>query len=482
MRSILLTLGAFVLATAGCSRSTPPAPDAAPAITVASAAGSSVPIQPVPVPSGPAAEVPRMTMTFSGRIGKNAAFAMELERAGDRATGTYVTDGKSHPVRVRGSWRNDGVITLDEVAARGGSHIDAKLKGTTLTGTWKDKKSKLQQPLSAGPLVPFPHDKDFAQAYVGTLGKATRIRAKLDKKGLAVSGAYRYARSKDDLKLSGTVVEDTGKVTLTETDAKGAITGRFEATFLTPALVTGSWMSPDGSKVLPITLEPADAYPEKVSLTIPDAPGANLAPQESYDQGSPFCSSTVFFPQIEGLKAPAQKALNKSLREAAGRAKVDRSLCEGATEEIPVFEEGSWSISRSKGRFIGVVFSSYSSGGAHPSYGSECRVANTSSGQLFKLSTLVPTDARARLSKLVTERLRARFNVQDLTDAGFYQDPIDLGTQLDLCLTEDGGMKVQMDPYEVAPYVVGEQEVALSAAEARPFITSPDADELLPSH
>ncbi|MBI5535688.1 MAG: DUF3298 domain-containing protein [Deltaproteobacteria bacterium] len=480
MRIMLLMLGA--VAAAGCSRSTPPVPDAAPPIQLPAVAASSVRLQPLPVPSGPATEVPRVTMSFSGHIGKSAAFAMELERAGDRASGILTSEGRSHPVRLRGTWRNDGAITLDEVTAKGGSHIEAKLKGTSLTGTWKDKKSKASQTLSAGPLVPFPHEKDFAQAFVGTLGKATRIRARLEKKGLSVSGAYRYARSRDDLKLSGTVVEDTGKAALTETDAKGAITGRFEATFLTPALLTGTWMSPDGARVLPVTLERAEAYPEKVVLSIPDAPGASMAPQESYDQASPFCSCTVFYPQIDGLKAAAKKALNQSLQQAAGPAKMDRAQCEGATEETPVFEEGSWSISRSKGRFIGVVFSTYSSGGAHPSFSSECRVANTSSGQLFKLSSLVSAEARAKLNKLVTERLRATHKVQDLTEIGFYQDPIDLGAEPDLCLTEDGGMKVQIDPYEVAPYVVGDQEVAVSAAEARPLVTSPDADELFPLH
>ncbi len=102
--------------------------------------------------------------------------------------------------------------------------------------------------------------------YDGTLGGKYRVRMTLVFSGETVQGMYFYASQLRDIALSGRLV-DSQQLLLEETDAQGAVTGRFETSFperdpgdtygdspLTCDVIAGEWVSADGKTRLPVYL------------------------------------------------------------------------------------------------------------------------------------------------------------------------------------------------------------------------------------
>jgi len=102
--------------------------------------------------------------------------------------------------------------------------------------------------------------------YDGTLGGKYRVRMTLVFSGETVQGVYFYASQLRDIALSGRLV-DSQQLLLEETDAQGAVTGRFETSFperdpgetygdspLTCDVIAGEWVSADGKTRLPVYL------------------------------------------------------------------------------------------------------------------------------------------------------------------------------------------------------------------------------------
>jgi len=102
--------------------------------------------------------------------------------------------------------------------------------------------------------------------YDGTLGGKYRVRMTLVFSGETVQGVYFYASQLRDISISGRL-EEAQRLLLVETDAKGAVTGRFETSFperdpgetygdspLTCDVIAGEWVSADGKTRLPVYL------------------------------------------------------------------------------------------------------------------------------------------------------------------------------------------------------------------------------------
>jgi hypothetical protein len=358
-------------------------------------------------------------------------------------------------------------FTLTEVVPKGKKPgvFDGQLDGLRVTGTWKAPAAKAALPVTAGPLDAFGAGADataFEETYVGTLGRNQRIRMKLRRAGTKLSGAYRYARSHDDLLLAGDV--DGNKLALTESTRKGLVTGRFEGVFLRRGLVYGRWTTPEGAKALPFTLSHGDAYPEAVALP----GGGKIVPQELYKDQNKLCTLSSMWPEVDGAATPGKAALNAALKATAGDAKMD---CEGATAELPYESSTAYHVVATRpGRFV-VTFSSYQyTGGAHGMHGSSCHAADVEKGTLSTLSVkLLQPDARKRLGPLVNESLRKEHGVTNLSEAGFYEDAVPVGDDTSLCV-EGTNLVVRFGVYEVGPYVLGAPEVKIAAKDAAALV------------
>lgn len=470
MRKVLLV--ALVVLAAGCPKKEPPAPEAA----APAASGESAKPKPKnkaepkddPAAAPSASVAPKKVVddraihAFAGTIGKDQKIRIYLERKGDELTGLYLPDGSPVDVPLRGKVKADDKFTLEELDEKGkvAGVFDGWFRGGLLKGTHTDTKSKKSQVFVTEPLK--FSSEPFTMSYSGALGGKLRIRAKLERKGKALEGVYRYAKSKENLVLTGTV-DAEGDVVLKETTKGGKETGRIEGVLLSSGLLVGRWYSPDKSKSMSLLIEQSDTYPEIVDLG-----GVKIAPQEEYLEVAKNCTSSRLYPVLDGGKGKA--ALNAAMRKE-GDVHLDKDSCDGASAEIPYTLEHTYHVQKSKLPYFGVTFSTYSAlGGAHPSWWATCKVADTEKGELFSLSSKLTPTARKQLSALVMAKLKKEHGVENLSEAGFFEDEIVVSETTNVCLGDKGQLVVEFNPYEVTPWVMGAPAVEVTQAEAKPLL------------
>jgi hypothetical protein len=439
---------------------------AAPAVQAATASGAP-PAQAASSEEGFAAQ--HVLLAYQGKVGQKGDFRMVLDRSGDHLEGIYARGGED--VAVRGDMKDKTRFTLTEIVPKGkkAATLEGEIDGMRITGTWKDPGAATAMPFSAGPLDPFgAKAQSFEQTYLGSLGSKTRIRMKLKKDGEKLTGVYRYTRSKEDLRLLGTVSEADGRFELVESNAQGATTGRMKGVFLERPLALGRWTSPDGTRTFPFTLRNGDVFPEPVALV-----GAGkVVPQEDYEEHGKFCTMSIFFPEVTGTpNKTAENALNRALRKKADIGK--NMWCGDAREELPYQAETMYAVVATRPSLFALRYQFYEyAGGAHGMHGIDCYAADTDKGTLTKLaSKLLSPDARKKADVFVNAALKKENGVQKLTEAGFNADEVSIGDETSLCI--DGtDLVVQFQEYEVAAYAMGAPSAKIGKADAAPLVSA----------
>jgi hypothetical protein len=345
--------------------------------------------------------------------------------------------------------------------------LEGELDGQAIkVASWFDGKKKNSK-LRPAKLAPFDGKETTADlGYRGSIGDRLRIRAQLRRDGKQLTGFYRYARSRDDLQLKGSVDLDSGKFDLQETGAAGAPTGRLQGTFLQSGFLVGTWSSADGTRTLPLHLEYARPL-EKIT-ELPG--GVKVIPREEEKQPAPRCSVTSSFPELDGMRDKKnQEALNKLLRKE-GTASIDPKECQEAEPDLPYSDETSYTLTSTKKKgYLGVSFSGYSyRGGAHGMGYVACKVIDLERGEMVALAKLLNEDALPKLSKLVNEALRREHKTEQLSEVGFFEDEVKVSESTNLCLLDDK-LEVVFGSYEVAPYAMGMPSVALPFSEVAPL-------------
>lgn len=461
-----------LLALAGCGdRSPPPAPAAGSVVVSAGRppASAPAPIASASAPAKPASDGPRFSTVTGLSGGKSLHFRLFLERNGDDVTGYLLCDSAEQATRIHGKMLDERRFRLEERGKKGKAKavLEGELDGQTLRqASWSDGKKK-GTPLRPDKLVPFDaRDTSADVGYAGGIGDKLRIRAQLKRDGKQVTGFYRYARSREDLKLTGSVDPVTGKFDLQESNARGTATGRLQGTFLKSGFLVGTWASADGSRTLPLVLESS-----KPLAQITELPGGvKVIPREEEKQVKASCSASSGYPEFEGMKdRKLQDALNKTLRKE-GTASIEPDVCQEAEPGMPYTEETSYTLTSTKKKgFVGVSFGSYAyTGGAHGMSGSVCRVIDLDRGEMIELHTLLAPDALPKLSKLANEALRREHKTEALTEAGFFDDEIKVSDKPNLCLFDDH-LELSFSLYEIAPYAMGTPTVELKFSDAAPL-------------
>ena len=455
-----------------CDRKDPPeAPKVASSASAAKSAASSAPVASTSSPSvAPTASAPKKVVegrtidAWQGTIGKDLKFDLYLERLGDELTGLYVPGGSGVHVPLQGKMKDATHFTLTELDEKGkpAGTFDGTFTGGVLKGNYTDAKTK-----KARIFTTEAHHSDlpatFTQGYAGTLGGKIRIRAKIEKKDATFGGVYRYAKSKDDLVLTG-AIDKGAEFVMRETVKSGKETGRFEGFALSKYLLVGRWYSPDKTKSLPFLLEAGSAYPEIADL----GGGVKVVPQESYKELGKHCTASMVFPVVEGAKG--KKALDAAFKKLSG-GEMSKDVCEGSSADMPYTVEDDYTVTKAKLPHFGITFHSYSfTGGAHGMWGATCKVADADTGDVFALATKLTPENRKKLSALVVAALKKEHGVEKLSDAGFFVDDIDLDDKANVCVGPKGGLEVLFNPYEVGPWAMGAPTVAIAADDARPLL------------
>lgn len=386
---------------------------------------------------------------------------MVLERVGGQLQGLYTRDGADTP--VKGELKNGASFTLTEVVAKGKrpAVFEGKIDGPNISGTWTIGKKP--QPFTAGPIDSFGPSVTFDETYLGSLGTKLRVRMKLKKAGGKLTGAYRYMKSKEDLMLEGTLAPD-GKMSLTETTAKGVVTGRFEGIFAEQELGLGRWSSPDGSKTLPFTFRHADVYPETVAIP----GGASVVPQEEHAERGKFCTSSVIYPEVVGT-GPNLKILNTRLKKAAGGTKLD--FCNDASDESPNESDTTYHVEATRPDRVAFSYTQFSyTGGAHGLYGLQCLLADLDKGTLTEgRAKLLAPASRKKLQALVNAALKKEHKVQNLMEVDFTVEEVPLEDETYVCV-EGTNLVVLFQIYTVTPYYMGTPTATIPAKEAAPLV------------
>lgn len=254
------------------------------------------------------------------------------------------------------------------------------------------------------------------------------------------------------------------------------MTGGVSGVFLTPRHLVGHWESPDGARRLPLWLE-AGRPVERVRA-LPG--GGKLVPREAREELGRSCPFEVTYPELEGLAdRDAQGALNRAL-QAEARAPRAEVQCGGGEPDGPYGFDGSYRVlSAKRTRAVSLEFyGAHYRGYARPATTSRCKVFDPAGGEPFALGRSLRLGAPATLSRLVTSKLRAELEVNDLREAGYDERDVTLPDVPNLCLLDDKVLLRLTD--DDAAHSVGEADVELSFAELRPLMAGdPRVDELL---
>lgn len=133
------------------------------------------------------------------------------------------------------------------------------------------------------------------------------------------------------------------------------------------------------------------------------------------------------------------------------------------------FETG-FDIKLLNGSILSLVLNHYEfTGGAHGNYYSIGFTFDLKTGELLTLESIITKESLPFITKLCEEKIKQMYEAGSLIDAGLFEDHIELTMDQDFYLTQDA-LVFQFDPYEIAPYAMGNIEVSIYAEEISEFL------------
>lgn len=95
--------------------------------------------------------------------------------------------------------------------------------------------------------------KDFYKTFEGTINNSIEIIANLQKKDSIVSGSYYYKNQNQIIRLDGNIIGS--KLTISETNDNGEITGTWKTEFVSGTELKGEWISGNNSRKMNLKLK-----------------------------------------------------------------------------------------------------------------------------------------------------------------------------------------------------------------------------------
>ena len=332
-----------------------------------------------------------------------------------------------------------------------------------------ESKSETVQEIKA---MPVAAPDNFQRTLVGTLDNRIAIQMQLHRQDEQVYGTYFYEKIRDPLELFGKI-DKNGNCKITES-ANGEDTGIFKGKLIgidtgtgTKIRFEGTWSKPNGEKPMPFSLQE-----QEVNLS----GGMKLITKERKEESKKqHYEIDLFYPLIEGANderaAGFNKAVLKIIEDGIKDFKTSAADAYDKTNKDapPSSLSLAHDISLANDDFISVVFteSVYSSGAAHPSSFFLTLNYDLQKGREVKLADLFNsgTSYIQVISNYCLKSLTSQLKKIDALD----EETVKTGAGADAenfkkwSVTREG-LLFSFDPYQVAAYAAGPQEVLIPYA------------------
>ena len=328
-------------------------------------------------------------------------------------------------------------------------------------------------------------ERSYFRGTIAAGANNLKIEMTLVRDGERVSGSYFYPKVGKNIELNGTVDKDAN-VDLREKDDSGKETGIFKGKWKTAvepyelgmANIAGKWSRPDGAKetTFELTQQPIDFSAAAARFVAKVIKEANKQSRYRID---------VVYPQIEG-----DARFDKFNKEA--RAMVTKNVAAFKTSEtsnetdagseIPAETETStldsdYQIRLAADDLISIEFteSAYSRGAAHPNSYTTVLNYDVRNGKKLALADLF--NAKSNYVKVISD-----YCIKDLKqqakkekDSMLTDDMIQSGASaraenFNAWTITKQGLWITFDPYQVAAYAAGPQQVLVPYSALKDLI------------
>jgi hypothetical protein len=324
--------------------------------------------------------------------------------------------------------------------------------------------------------------------FSGSIGNALDLQMKLAREGDKLTGSYFYQKVGTKIDLRGSVDKD-GNLSLDEFDSTGKQTGVFKGIWKQNSDgvidIAGNWTKPNSDKKTAFSL-----HQEPIEFSN----GVEIVPRQIKEKNKKLKYEVdAAYPQLKGSVDPNFEKFNQTVRNLITRKVTDfkKEMAPSPEDEQtpdapnPAIDESmgsdlsiGYTVALAKDDLISIEFtvSSYSAGAAHPNSYTEVVNFNLKGGKSLKLSDLFVPGSKY-LQKIAT------FCIQDLkkqakeagADAMLDDEWVQKGaaaelTNYDNWTVEKKGLGITFDPYQVAPYAAGPQNVMVPYSALKEII------------
>jgi hypothetical protein len=318
----------------------------------------------------------------------------------------------------------------------------------------------------------------FHKTLIGTLDARLDIEMELDRNNQQITGSYFYANVRDYIELQGTVAKDgSAKIEeLTGGKKTGAFKGKLsneERNGVVSLRFEGTWSNAKGDKQMPVSLrEQSFALSNGLRIVTKSLKDENK--KEHYEIEADY-------PQIEGSsEAPVadfNKAVQTIINDNVRTFKKDAP--EAYDKDSPDAQLSglviNHNLAMANDSVISVSFniSTYFSGAAHPNHNSYALNYDLRNGKELQLRDLFQPGANflQAISNYSIKSLKTRLKKLEMDDDSLIQEGA--GASADNFQSWNltaKGLLITFDPYQVAAYAAGPQEVLIPYANLKDLL------------
>ena len=323
--------------------------------------------------------------------------------------------------------------------------------------------------------------------FKGSIGNALDLQIKLVREGEQLTGNYFYQKVGTKIDLRGSIDKD-GNVTLEEFASPGKQTGVFKGVWKQAGdgavEIKGDWTKPNSEKKTAFSL---------LQEPIEFSNGAEIVAKQIREKNKKLkYEVSAAYPQLIGVTDPNYDRFNQTVRNLISRKVGDfkKEMTPSAEDELapdenPVIDDSlgsditvNYELALAKDDLIAIQFtvSSYSAGAAHPNSYTEVVNFDLKNGKLLKLADLFLPGSKylETLSNFCIQELKKQAKTQG-DYAAMDDDWIKRGagaelTNYDNWTITKKGLGITFDPYQVAAYAAGPQNVLVPYSALKEII------------
>ena len=326
--------------------------------------------------------------------------------------------------------------------------------------------------------------------FIGSIGNALDLQMKLVREGEQLTGSYSYQKVGTKIDLRGTIDKDSN-VTLEEFDPGGKQTGVFKGLWKQDSdgaiEIKGDWKKPNSDKKTAFWL-----HQEPIEFS----KGVEIVAKQIREKNKKLkYEVAAAYPQLTGSVDPNYEKFNQSVRSLIAKKVSDfkkgmtpTAEDEPTPDETPAESLGSditigYTVALAKDDLIaiGFVVSDYEAGAAHPNSYTEVVNFDLKNGKAIKLAELFQPGAKylQTLSTYCIQDFKKQAKEQGANAMLDDDDWIKRGAGPELTnyanwSIKKKGLEITFDPYQVASYAAGPQNV-LVPYSALKEILKPDS-------